>query len=132
MFTSTVTPEAVLRYALLNLAMRLLYFLILFVPAITFSQLKKEYYDAEQTQLKSETDFYKGMPHGPYFEYYKNGKFLRKGFYHYGKEDSVWTFYFDDGNLKAVERFFRGKKYGTNRYYFKSGKIAQINKFTND
>ena len=96
------------------------------------AQLKKEYYDAEQTQLKSETDYYKGMPHGPYYEYYKNGKVSRKGFYDYGKEDSTWLFYYDDGSLKALERFVKGKKWGTNAYRYKNGQIAQITKFTNN
>ena len=102
--------------------MRILYFLIVLTPFLSYSQLKKDYYDNQQTQLKSETDFYKGMPHGPHYEYYKNGKLSRKGHYYQGKEDSVWVFYFEDGGVKAQERFFRGKKFGTNSYYFKNGK----------
>src|ERR1044071_913249 len=109
---------------------RSLLIVFMFSFFIGSAQLKKEYYDNEQTQLKSETDYYRGMPHGPFYEYYKNGKVSRKGYYYRGKEDSVWTFYFDDGNTKAIERFSRGKKNGTNVYYFRSGKIAQITKFT--
>ena len=97
-----------------------------------FSQPKKEYHDAAQTQLKSETDYLKGMPHGTHLEYYKNGRVSRKGFFNYGKEDSVWTFYYEDGKKKAIENFMKGKKWGTNKYYFKSGKIAQVTKYEND
>jgi antitoxin component YwqK of YwqJK toxin-antitoxin module len=94
-----------------------------------FPQLKKEYYDPKETQLKSETDYYKGIAHGLHTEYYKNGNVSRKGFYNYGKEDSVWIFFYEDGTIKALERYYKGKKYGTNRYNFKSGKIAQINRY---
>ncbi|MBK7816925.1 MAG: hypothetical protein IPJ60_04755 [Sphingobacteriaceae bacterium] len=111
---------------------RSLLLILIFVSSVAFSQLKKEYYDNEQTQLKSETDFYKGMPHGAFYEYYKNGKINRKGFYNYGKEDSTWCLYYEDGDLKAVERYVRGKKWGTNTYRYKNGQVAQIIKFTND
>jgi uncharacterized protein len=109
--------------------MRLLPLILILIPSLAISQLTKEYYDNEQTQLKSETDYYKGMPHGPHFEYYKNGKLSRKGYYYRGKEDSTWVFYFENGGVKAVEHFAKGKKSGTNLYYFKSGKIAQVTKF---
>lgn len=96
------------------------------------AQPKKEYYDNQQTQIKSETDYHKGMPHGLHTEYYKSGKISRRGFYDAGKEDSAWTFYYEDGRKKAVENYLKGKKWGTNVYYFKSGKLAQITHYEND
>src|SRR5688572_5509538 len=92
--------------------------LLFFFPG--YSQPKKEYYDQQQIHLKSETDYYKGMPHGKYREFYKSGKVSREGSYYYGQVDSVWTIYYDNGQKKAIEGYFRGKKSGTNRYYFKS------------
>ena len=113
--------------------MRFYIFLYLvFLYFSLFSQQKKEYFDAQQSQLKTETDYFKGMPHGQHFEYYVSGKPSRRGYYHEGKEDSIWMFYYEDGTKKAVEHYFRGKKWGTNTYYFKSGKIAQITKYNND
>ena len=120
--------------------MRFLIFILLFALSLNVSsQLKKEYYDAKETQLKSETDYYKGMPHGVYTEYYQSGNVLSKGYYYsgklnqyLGKEDSIWTFYYEDGTKKARERYEKGKKSGTNVYYFKSGKISQLTKFTDN
>src|SRR4051812_46159984 len=133
MFIKPVSYQWQQRYACLILAMRFLsYIFLFFLSTQVFSQIKKEYHDAKQTQLKSETDYYKGMPHGKHVEYYPSGKISRQGFYNYGKEDSVWTFFYEDGTKKAVERYFRGKKDGTNTYYFKSGKIAQITKYADD
>ena len=101
----------------LNLTMRLKVICCLMILSIwSFSQPKKEYHDAAQTQLKSETDYLKGMPHGTHTEYYKSGKISRKGFFNYGKEDSTWTFYYEDGKKKAIENYLKGKKWGTNRY----------------
>ena len=102
----------------------LIYFSSLFLSLSLSSQVKKDYYDAEQVHLKSETDYYKGMPHGLHIEYYKSGKVSRKGFYEYGKEDSIWIFYYETGKKKAVENYISGKKWGTNSYYFKSGKVS--------
>ena len=66
--------------------MRFLIFILLFALSLNVSsQLKKEYYDAKETQLKSETDYYKGMPHGVYTEYYQSGNVLSKGYYYSGK-----------------------------------------------
>ena len=117
----------------LNLAMR--FFTTSFLLVVIFSavaQPKQEFYDAKQTQLKSETDYFKGMPHGLNMEFYKSGNVSRKGYYYYGKEDSVWTFYYEDGGKKAVEHYFRGSRWGNNTYYFKSGKISQFTKYSND
>ncbi len=119
--------------------MRLVISFVFCLPFALFSQLKKEYYDIEQTKLKSETDYNKGVPYGAHFEYYKSGKLSCIGHYYsgrlnyyLGKEDSVWTYFFEDGAVKAREYFSKGKKEGTNVYYFKSGKRSQITKFTND
>src|SRR5688572_29517429 len=97
----------------------LLSFTIVFISLQAFGQPKKEYYDANQSQLKSETEYYKGMPHGPFTEFYQSGKVSRRGFYKFGKEDSVWTYLYPNGKKKAIENFVSGKKWGTNHYFFK-------------
>src|SRR4051812_18190061 len=99
----------------------LLYSFLVVLSLPLWSQPKQEFYDARQSQLKSETDYYKGMAHGTHTEFYKSGNISRKGIYRYGEEDSLWVFYYEDGAKKAVERYHRGKKNGTNRYYFKNG-----------
>ena len=76
------------------------------------AQPKKEYYDNEQTKLKSETNIVKGMPHGRYIEYYKNGNVSRNGSFYNGKEDSTWYFYYENKIVKAIENYNRGKKNG--------------------
>jgi 3-hydroxybutyryl-CoA dehydrogenase len=40
-----------------------------------------------------------------------HGRKTGKGFYNYGKEDSVWMFFYEDGTIKALERYYKGKKY---------------------
>ena len=41
-----------------------LFISFLFLAFTSLAQPKKEYYDSEQTKLKSETNIVKGMPHG--------------------------------------------------------------------
>ena len=68
----------------------------LFLTFTSIAQPKKEYYDSEQTQLKSESNIVKGMPHGRHVEYYKNGNVSRRGSFYNGKEDSTWYFYYEN------------------------------------
>ena len=104
---------------------KLLYIALLFLSFSAFAQPKKEFYDSEQTKLKSESNVVKGMPHGRYIEYYKNGNISRKGSFYNGKEDSTWYIYYENKVLKASEMYNRGKKNGHNHYYFKSGVLSQ-------
>src|SRR6476469_3406727 len=104
---------------------KLLIILWLFLGFSSLAQPKKEYYDNEQTKLKSESNIVKGMPHGRHVEYYKNGNISRRGSFYNGKEDSTWYFFYEDKTPKAVENYFRGKKQGHNKYFFKNGSIAQ-------
>src|SRR3954469_151266 len=112
--------------------MRFILLFFLFQQTIFFAQPKREFYDGQQTKLKSETDYYKGMPHGNHKEYFTSGKLSREGRYKYGKEDSTWTFYYENGKKKAQENFAASKKWGTNTYYYKSGKLAQITHYEDD
>ena len=52
---------------------KILFIAFLFLTFSSFAQPKKEYYDSEQTKIKSESNIVKGMPHGKHVEYYKNG-----------------------------------------------------------
>ena len=98
----------------------------------TQAQVKKEFYDTQQIKLKTETDYYKGMPNGLHKEYYQSGKLMRQGYYKFGKEDSVWTIYYENGLQKATENYVASKKWGTNKYYYKTGKLSQIIRYEND
>ena len=82
----------------------------LFLTLSSLAQPKKEYYDSDQTKIKSETNIVKGMPNGKYVEYYKNGNISRKGSFYNGKEDSTWYIYYENKVLKATENYNRGKK----------------------
>jgi uncharacterized protein len=110
----------------------ILHSFFLFISLTIFAQPKKDYFDAQQLQLKTETDYLKGMPHGTHLEYYKSGKLSRRGYYDYGKEDSIWTIYYETGSIKAIEHYLKGKKWGTNTYYYKNAKPAQITHYEND
>ena len=100
--------------------------IVLFILSFSaLAQPKKEYYDSEQTQLKSETNIVKGMPQGRHTEYYKNGTISRKGSFYNGKEDSTWVFYYDTKIVKAIENYNRGKKNGHFKYFYKDGALAQ-------
>ena len=80
-----------------------LFISFLFLAFISLAQPKKEYYDSEQTKLKSETNIVKGMPHGRHIEYFKNGNISRKGSFYNGKEDSTCYFFYENKTLKETK-----------------------------
>ena len=110
----------------------LLFPLFLFTSVIALAQPKIEYWDIEKTKIKSEEYFVRGVPHGRTAAYYQNGKPAKIGWYKNGKQDSVWTFFYDDGAIKAIEQFNRGLKQGKNSYFYKGGKLAQETVFFKD
>src|ERR1700756_4950565 len=98
------------------------YFLLL--GAYCFGQPKYEYWDVDKKQVKSEDNYKKGIAQGKSASWYQNGKLARLGWYKMGKQDSVWKFFYEDGNPKAIENYVFGRKQGHNQYYYKNGKLS--------
>lgn len=48
-----------------------------------------------------EYNYLLGKLHGPYFLWRGNGDFIEKGYYKNGLEDSVWTYYYDNGKIES-------------------------------
>ncbi len=113
---------------------RTFYLFLVFIAfqVLVIAQPKFEYYDEDQKQIKSEEHFLKGNPHGKTITYFKNGKVSKLGWNKYGKQDSVWKYYYENGTLKAEEHFSRGMKTGRNTYFYKTGKPAQQTVFDQD
>ena len=103
---------------------------LLFIACI--AQPKYEYWDADKKQVKSEDNYKRGIAHGKTVSYFKDGKIARWGWYKYGKQDSIWKFYYENGNPKAIEHYNFGVKQGHNLYYYNNGKQAQETVFKKD
>ena len=110
----------------------LILFCLVFTALSVFAQPKYEYYDEDKKHIKSEEHFIKGISHGKITTYFKNGKVSKIGWNKYGKRDSVWKYFYEEGKLKAEESFTKGIKNGRNLYYYKSGKPAQLTLFDFD
>ena len=59
--------------------------IILFVPSVGFSEVRKTYY--ESGELKSEITFKNGKQEGPFKRYYRNGKLASEGTYKNGRKE---------------------------------------------
>jgi len=68
---------------------------------------------------------------GEYATFYENGKLEVVGKYKITKDsnsvkDSIWTYYFKEGNLRASISYNEGRKTGQSRYYDKTGKLRRV------
>src|ERR1051326_8115990 len=88
----------------------LLFFAFLF--KLSFAQPVTEYWDEDKKQKKEEQNFFKGLPHGKYTLWYKNGQVDRTGYYYLGLDSGEWKSFYEDGKMKSSENYLRGKKYG--------------------
>ena len=93
---------------------------------------KIEYWDEQKKHKKSEEFLVDGKLEGKAYYYSQEGKLDHSGAYKNGKQDSIWTFYFAEGNKKGEERYFEGKKSGPASYWYKNGKLYLTCKFVED
>ncbi|MEK9696512.1 MAG: hypothetical protein VW270_12145 [Candidatus Poseidoniales archaeon] len=64
-----------------------------------------------------------GEFHGPYVDYWDNGKLWSKGTYKDGKEEGPWVTYYKNGQLWGKGTFKDGKKEGPWVWYRKDGTV---------
>jgi antitoxin component YwqK of YwqJK toxin-antitoxin module len=58
----------------------------------------------------AETTYEQGVAHGPYRDYWSNGRLSLEGQYVHGSKDGEWRFFDLDGSLREVIRFERGRE----------------------
>jgi len=102
-------------------------------PRIVAKPIKKtEYWDEQKKKKKSEEYTVNGKLHGKCVYYFEDGKIDHNGAYKNGKQDSLWTYYYKDGQKKAEERYYEGKRSGKAKYWYKNGNVYVTGKFIED
>jgi antitoxin component YwqK of YwqJK toxin-antitoxin module len=61
--------------------------------------------------LLAETTYRQGVRHGPYRDYWPNGRVSLEGQYVNGLQEGEWRFYDRDGSLREVLRFMGGREW---------------------
>src|SRR6266542_2309429 len=102
-----------------------LLFLFSFFLKLSIAQPDIKYWDDDKKQKKEEQNFYHGLLHGKYTEWYKNGQIAKTGYYYLGADSSEAKTFYEDGKVKSFENYWRGKKQGHCTYYYKNGQKAQ-------
>lgn len=57
-----------------------------------------------------EITYRRGIPHGPFCDYWSTGPVACTGQFSEGKQDGAWRFYKEDGSLMEVIHFKAGKE----------------------
>lgn len=93
------------------------------------AQFLKKSFGIRRRRRKSVEYTVNGKLEGVCYYYFKEESLDRTGRYKDGKQDSIWTFYFNDGNKKATESYFQGRKSGKANYWYKNGNKFMTGKF---
>jgi antitoxin component YwqK of YwqJK toxin-antitoxin module len=64
----------------------------------------------EDGSLLSETTYQRGASHGPYRDYWSNGRVSLEGQYLHGIQEGEWRCYNRDGSLREVLHFQGGRE----------------------
>ena len=64
-----------------------------------------------------------GLEHGPWEDYYSNGKLYSRGNYVNGKLHGVFDYYFNTGVLCSRRNYINGKPHGLTEWYVYNGGI---------
>lgn len=68
---------------------------------------KRENFHWSKETLSSSLSFSKGKIDGPYKSWHPNGQLESEGLYLNGFQDSLWTYYYDNGNIDS-RGYFKG------------------------
>ena len=66
----------------------------------------------ESGEKKLEITYRLGVVHGPYVDYWRDGKVACEGQFAEGMQEGIWHFYRPDGGLLDVIQFREGKEVG--------------------
>lgn len=93
--------------------------------------VKKNWYNEEQTLLKEVITLTRSDSslHGPYQRYYANQSLAMEGFYFNNESDSLWKYYFENGQYRAIGRFAQGHQTSKWKYYYETGKVKAEGSF---
>ncbi len=79
-----------------------------------------------------EYTYVNGLRHGPYKEYYLDGKVKEEGTYVNNNKEGSCKRYFDNGVLKEDFNYINNKREGPYKYYYISGALEMEGTFIND
>ncbi len=90
--------------------------LILSNPALSFAEVRKEYYPSGE--LERETNYKNGKVEGIFKVYYESGQLWVKQNYVNGKKDGIHKVYNEGGQLALKAIWKDGKAEGIQKVYF--------------
>ena len=99
-------------------------------PALSFAEVKKEYYPSGK--LKKESNFVNGKKEGISKFYYESGKLSGECNYENGKLEGIAKTYFESGQLLGEGNYKNEKLEGIGKGYYESGQLKQEVNFVND
>jgi hypothetical protein len=79
-------------------------------------------------ELKSISNYIHNSINGLELGYFENGSLEYKGTYKEGLREGKWTYYYNSGNIMAIENLYNGKPFG-NTTWFRPDKILEKHLF---
>jgi hypothetical protein len=76
-------------------------------------------------QLERIMNFIDGKKDGEEIDYYQNGIIKKRGYYKFGKADSIWTWYDSSGSKSKKSSVFNGEYVGEQVEYYQNGNVKK-------
>ena len=65
----------------------------------------------------------KDKRHGPWENFYSNGKLEWRGSYVNGKAHDLWVLYYENGHLHYIGQYLKGEKIGYFKFLYSDGEV---------
>jgi len=83
------------------------------------------YYDREGV-VEEERHYYRGMLFGGVTRFFPNGKKEQQGFFKWDAQDSIYTEWYETGDIKVKGEYALGTAVGRWEYYYRDGKLKSV------
>ena len=102
----------------------LLVALTLILPALSFAEVRKEYYPSGK--LKTEINYINGIKEGIRKTYYENGQLEVETNYKKNIKEGIYKLYYENGKLRQEGNYKNGKLDGILKMYYKKWGISYV------
>lgn len=83
------------------------------------------YYDREG-EIEEERNYYRGLLYGLVVRYFPNGKKQQEGYFKWDVQDSIYSEWYETGELMVKGEYALGKPVGRWEYYYRDGRLKSV------
>ena len=111
-------------------------FFLIFLTSLIIScgrkEIKYEYFDSNNKNIKTATEYKDGKLNGFMVTYYENGKLLEVSEWKDDQRDGLTFSFYPNGDTSAVYNFAQGKAFGEYKIFYENNRLETVSFVTHD